>query len=467
MKKTVRLISLLLAFIMAAALAVGCVNTPPEQKPTADPVETTNAPADNTGAPADPTATPNPGSKQLGIRPANGSGAAVEGEPEKAFINASNAFAAQLVNAMGENWTGVVSPVSFGMLLEMLANGADAEQTVAILKAMLNEMGIEATNENTARLIAALAKPASGSSSGRQAAAPSKFSINSAMLVGAGDSFTEEFEAALADHFKAAVGNIDFSKPDEALEMINGWVNENTNGLIPKLFDQIPADTAMALVNALYFNGIWKTPFVTFKGDQSSRAPGGNIFNGINGEQPASMLAATATYAYGDFDGDQVVLVPYADGAYYMAVILPKEGSTPAAALGSTIDKFESCTEAAVSLTMPAIELTTKIDALESGVLDRLGLGGIASGDTQFPNIISGSSIRLTQFVHAAVLKVNEAGTEAGAASGATGNKSAPVVEPQYTVTCDRPYAMAIVHAETGAVLFASVVNELPSANMK
>ena len=29
--------------------------------------------------------------------------------------------------------------------------------------------------------------------------------------------------------------------------------------------------------------------------------------------------------------------------------------------------------------------------------------------------------------------------------------------------TCDRPYAMAIVNSETGAVLFVSVVNDIPT----
>lgn len=453
MKKLIKIISLMLALIMAASALVACANKPVDEKPTPAPV------ADPTQAPVtDPTQAPDNGTaKVLGIRPANGSGAEPSGEIEKAYINASNAFAATLVNAMGENWTGVVSPVSFGMLLEMLANGASDEDSVAILKAMLIEMGLEASNENVARLIAAIMKPAESSNA---ANTPSKVSLNSAILVSEGDSFTKNFETAIADHFNASVGSIDFTDESKALETINGWVNENTNGLVPKLFDHIPGDTTMALINALYFNANWRTPFIAFKGDPDTRGDEINMFHGISGDQPVSMLTATAEYACGDFDGDQVVLVPYADGAYYMAVILPADGKTASAAFADTVSKFSECVNAPAYVAMPAIELSTNFDAMP--ILKTLGLGSVAEGNIQFPNIVDGSDIRLTQFVHAATIRVTETGTEAGAASGATGTKTA-FQEPAFRLVCDRPYAMAIVHADTGAVLFVSTVNELPT----
>lgn len=458
MKKLIKIISLMLAFILAASALVACANKPTGENPTPAPVaDPTAKPADPTADPADPTQAPNNGTaKVLGIRPANGSGAEPSGEIEKAYINASNAFAATLVSAMGENWTGVVSPVSFGMLLEMLANGASDEDSVAILKAMLIEMGLEASNENAARLIAALTKPADGKLDGIN----SKLTMNSAILVGEGDSFTKGFETAIADHFRASVGSIDFTDESKALETINGWVNENTNGLVPKLFDSIPGNTAMALINALYFNASWRTPFIAFKGDPDTRGDDINMFHGINGEQPVSMLTATAEYACGEFDGDQVVLVPYADGAYYMAVILPADGKTAGAAFADTVSRFSECVNTPAYVAMPAIELSTNFDAMP--ILKTLGLGSVAEGNIQFPNIVEGSGIRLTQFVHAATIRVTETGTEAGAASGATGTKTA-FQEPSFRLVCDRPYAMAIVHAETGTVLFVSTVNELPT----
>ncbi len=459
MKKLIKIVSLMLAFILAASAFIGCVNKPIGQETTPAPVaDPTAKPADPTADPADPTQAPDNGTaKVLGIRPANGSGAEPSGEIEKAYINASNAFAATLVNAMCENWTGVVSPVSFGMLLEMLANGASAEDSVAILKAMLIEMGLEASNENVARLIAAIMKPAESSNA---ANTPSKVSLNSAILVSEGDSFTKNFETAIADHFNASVGSIDFTDESKALETINGWVNENTNGLVPKLFDHIPGDTTMALINALYFNANWRTPFIAFKGDPDTRGDEINMFHGISGDQPVSMLTATAEYACGDFDGDQVVLVPYADGAYYMAVILPADGKTASAAFADTVSRFSECVNTPAYVAMPAIELSTNFDAMP--ILKTLGLGSVAEGNIQFPNIVDGSDIRLTQFVHAATIRVTETGTEAGAASGATGTKTA-FQEPAFRLVCDRPYAMAIVHADTGAVLFVSTVNELPT----
>lgn len=66
--------------------------------------------------------------------------------------------------------------------------------------------------------------------------------------------------------------------------------------------------------------------------------------------------------------------------------------------------------------------------------------------------------------MHAATLKIDENGTEASAASAVTTEKSAAIVsDPDHKVDCNRPYAMAIVHNATGAIVFASVVNDLPT----
>lgn len=41
--------------------------------------------------------------------------------------------------------------------------------------------------------------------------------------------------------------------------MINSFVSEKTRGLIPRIIENvIDKDTAMVLVNALYFKGVWR-----------------------------------------------------------------------------------------------------------------------------------------------------------------------------------------------------------------
>lgn len=444
MNKHIRHTALVLALILALSAFAGCNTVSP-------------------GAASDPTAAP--GSAATGIRLAVGTGYTAKGELEKAYIAAMNRFTVALVDSMGEDWTGVVSPLSFAMMLELLANGAGEAENKVILDALLTELGMEATNENAARLITALersVKAVAGveADTVRRATGSAKLNLLSAILVASGDKFTEDFEHNAADYYNASIGSIDFRDTEAALQEINGWVNENTNGLIPTLFDQISADTTMALLNALYFNATWEKPFAAYReGDESS-----GIFHGVNGDAVVTMLRRDSdSLAYGEFDGHQVVLVPYAGGEFYMAIVLPEKSASPAAALAAVIDRLGECSEASVSVTMPAVELKTKFDAMQ--ILPELGLEGISNGDLQFSKMVDSATILLTQFVHASVLRVTEAGTEAAAATGVTGTKNGgPMfIDMEHSIVCNRPYAMAIVHASTGAVLFASTVNDAPA----
>lgn len=439
-KKLIKTISMILAIVMLSCAVTACV------KPAGD----TNT-------------TPTPDNGQSGnagtIHLAQGTGMINKGDVEKAYIFALNAFSVELVKNMGEDWTGVVSPLSFALMLELLANGADEETSGTILSALMTELGLEETNENAAKLINALNKSVQNltskatDQSGKATEPISKVKLLSTILVGAGDRFLESFEHAAADYYNASIGEVDFRNTEEALRLINGWVSENTEGLIPELFDDIAGDTVMALVNALYFNSEWQKPFTAFK-DTS-------IFHGVNGDSAVTMLSSYSDYRYGNVNGNQFVLIPYKGGDYYMALILPEKSTSPAEAMGEVVDKLDTAQSAMVSIMMPQVSVSSKFDAMP--LLAKLGLEGIANGTTLFPGIIENGTVFLTQFVHAAVLKVTEFGTEAAAATGVTGTKNAaPVGLGEYTMVCDRPYAMLIMHS-SGSVLFASTVNDVPA----
>lgn len=47
-------------------------------------------------------------------------------------------------------------------------------------------------------------------------------------------------------------------------EMINGWVNKQTNGRIKAIVALGDVNSETSLVNAIYFKGIWTCPFRTF-----------------------------------------------------------------------------------------------------------------------------------------------------------------------------------------------------------
>ena len=54
---------------------------------------------------------------------------------------------------------------------------------------------------------------------------------------------------------------MDFS--DEATtDLLNQWVSDNTNQMIPKLFtEKLDSNTLFVILNAVYFKGTWENKF--------------------------------------------------------------------------------------------------------------------------------------------------------------------------------------------------------------
>ena len=63
--------------------------------------------------------------------------------------------------------------------------------------------------------------------------------------------------------------------------------------------------------------------------------------------------------------------------------------------------------------------------------------------------------------IHKAYIDVYEEGTEAAAATGVTMQATAVMEPPQAKIfNADRPFIFAIVHNQTGAILFMGKVND-------
>jgi serine protease inhibitor len=75
------------------------------------------------------------------------------------------------------------------------------------------------------------------------------------------DSFPvkDDFVNSSKEFFDADIKNIDLQSPT-ALDSINLWTYEATDGKIPELFSEMP-DVVFLLCNAINFQGYWKAPF--------------------------------------------------------------------------------------------------------------------------------------------------------------------------------------------------------------
>ncbi|XP_026446698.1 serpin-Z7-like [Papaver somniferum] len=91
-----------------------------------------------------------------------------------------------------------------------------------------------------------------------------KISIANGVWVENTCSSKPSFKEVASSVYRAGAEAVDFqNKAKEITDMVNKWVENETNGLIQNLIpgDAIREDTSLVLVNALYFKGSWKKKF--------------------------------------------------------------------------------------------------------------------------------------------------------------------------------------------------------------
>lgn len=353
------------------------------------------------------------------------------------YTGCNQEFSVRMLKAMDPGKNVIFSPLSLQIALQILANGGDEETMNVLLSEVVPGMTREEVNVSSARLIASLME-----SKG--------VNINSAVIINDALRLNQKFANTAADYYRAACGALDFSDPVAALNEINGWVKENTHGLIEKLLDEdeIGADTAIVILNALTLELNWAEPFTAMRGLST--------FYGLNGEEHIGMIRSTNEYAYGSFDEGSMAIIPYEGGEYAMAVILPVKELTPCDAVEALLPRINDCTPSAVFVEMPKVELDNKHDVL--AMADKLGIkDGVYGGFTQ---LTPDSLVAVSSIVQGATLSVTEQGTVASAATAVVGVKGGAMIAENELI-CNRPYAMVIYHVETGSVLFVSVVNDV------
>jgi serpin B len=172
------------------------------------------------------------------------------------------------------------------------------------------------------------------------------------------------------------------------------------------------------------------------------------------------MMHQTEDFNYNAGDGYQAVELKYDGNELSMVIILPDDGnfeqfgqSLDAAKLQEILDGLHT---ASVTLSMPKFEYSSQFsvkDALEAmGMTDAFDMGADFSG-------MDGTyDLYIEDVVHKAYVSVDEAGTEAAAASAVVMNLKAVMENAE--VTLDHPFIYLIRDIETGTILFiGSLVN--------
>jgi serpin B len=274
-------------------------------------------------------------------------------------------------------------------------------------------------------------------------------------------TFLSEFLDVLAVNYGAGLRLVDFKQaPEQARATINDWVSEETEG---RIVDLIPAGaidalTRLVLTNAIYFNAAWSMPF------EEKLTEDGPFRLLDGGEVTVPMMKQTESLGYAAGQGYQAVELPYDGHELSMVLLVPEPGefgafedSLDAARVAGILDDLA---RRQVALIMPKFEFESSFSLVDA--LAALGMPDAFSERADFSGMTGDRELAISDIVHKAFVSVDEAGTEAAAATAVIMAVTSAPTEP-VRVTVDRPFIFAIRDIETGATLFVGRVVD-PSA---
>ena len=381
----------------------------------------------------------------------------VSGADLATLVEGNSAFAFNLYQALREGDGNLFySPYSISLALAMTyagAQGETAQQMADTLQFVLPQNRLHPAFNDLDLELARRGEGAEGKDG-------EGFRLNIVNAIwGQKDyEFLSDFLDLLAENYGAGLRVLDFaSAPEESRITINNWVSDQTEGRIEDLIPQglIDALTRLVLTNAIYFNAAWQYPF------EEDMTEDGPFYLLDGGEVTVPMMRQTELLGYAEGDGYQAVELPYDGGELSMIILLPQagqfetfEGSLDAQQVDEIIGRLE---HRQVTLAMPRFEFESSFGLREA--LVAMGMPVAFSGDADFSGMTGNRDLFIAEVIHKAFVSVDEAGTEAAAATAVVMPTSMPPDEI-IEVTVNRPFVFLIHDIETGAILFIGrVVN--------
>ncbi len=364
-------------------------------------------------------------------------------DAERSAVEKTNEFALNLFRTQASMDSKVVSPVSVAYLMGLLANGANGSTQSEIMKALsMNGTSLSTLNETYNAII----KTASSHDTQAQVNIANCVTVNKQVTLK--DSYT----ATMRKTYNASVESMDFASP-KALAKINSWCSKQTEGMIPKIIDQLDPSATAVLMNAVYFNGTWANKFD--KDDTKTEN-----FSGYTRDiKKVPMMHQEKKFSYTDNSDFAAITLPYGNGSFSMTVILPANGKSTTDILKSlnakTLEKTQlDMTECVVDLKLPRFSTTTETQLNKP--ISALGATSMFQpGKADFSNMTD-ASMFVSTMLQKAKIEVNERGTKAAAVTAAimTMSMLQPEEPRHVTFHANRPFIYLITERYSGAIFF-------------
>lgn len=341
-----------------------------------------------------------------------------------------------------------VSPYSVSSAFALLYPGAVGETQTEIAAVL----GFDASAQTQAQRSRALADALQAQTGG------SEFAVANAAWVERSMQLDGAYARMIRDELNGQIEAVDFiAAPERALNRINTWASDATRGRITDLLTSPNPDRRLVLTNAVYFKGKWSDPF------PANSTQDGPFTLASGATTPARLMRQITRARYFEESAFQAAEFDYDEGAFALAVFLPRQASGLEAfesALNSDqltawLSRLAGAEQPRLDVTLPKIEVRSSYDLART--LSDMGMRRAFTTQADFSAITQQDALMVSAVIHKTFLAIDEEGTEAAAATAIDMvTTAAPMNPPPPPIEfkADRPFFIVLHHKQTGARLF-------------
>jgi serine protease inhibitor len=298
--------------------------------------------------------------------------------------------------------------------------------------------------------------------------------VANALWVQQGYVFLDDFLKLTKDDYGAGLNQVDFKSAAEvARRTINQWVEQKTENKIKDLLQPgaLKPEARLVLTDAIYFKGDWQTQFKK----EDTKNEDFHVSSMQTIKTPMMHLHHTGGVNYMNGVTFQALEIPYKGKDLSMIIFLPnavdglptfEQSLTPAKIrqwLGELWHAWE------INVTMPKFKVTWQFELKDTlGTIEmQQAFGPIKadfSGMASKEEIQRAGNLYVNAVIHKAYVDVNEAGTEAAAATAVAMMSLSmccpPPPPPPVVFRADHPFLFVIRDNHSGGIVFMGRVTD-------
>lgn len=371
-------------------------------------------------------------------------------KPVDKISSANNKMAFKMLKAtLNENKdkNTVISPMSLSTILSITQNGAGGSTKEEMQKAIeLSGVDDKTINESYKDIIANF-----------NSIEALQVKMANSIWIDKGTEIKEKFKSMGRNYYEAEINNVDFSK-SKTRDTINTWISEHTAGKIKKVVEKLRDDTAMVLVNTLYFKGDWAVPFKKERTEKKDF----NLSDGTS--EKVDMMHGNIYVEYLKGSDFQAIRMPYKDENFGMYVLLPDAKSSVDSLMKEmnyeNWNKWKKQFNAEMRIVeMPKLHMEYEQEL--NKMLMGFGMKRAFKSGADFSKMSKDNDLFISLVKQKCYIDVDEKGTEAAAATVVIMNKTSeayPNKMGEFIV--DRPFIYVITDNKTDSILFMGTVEK-------